>query len=402
MKRPKKAFADLQKEIVDVGLCQGCGACSGFCPTGGVVHDGDECEPSLAGECISCGICVDVCGGKDIPLPRLEERLFGRRRDEGHPFEYWLGVFRQCLAGHATDPRLRRGGASGAVASGLVKFALASGRIEAALLTGFAKDRPWRAAPLVATSPDEVEASQQSKYQMAPTLSPLFELAKKYRRIGVVGLPCQIWPIRKAMLDPGTRNIAKKVTMTVGIFCAAQYYFKGTEHLIKEWCGIRELDDVAELNYRAGDWPGSFTVRTRDGRSFGFPQHDYKYHHLIPYYQRDRCTMCLDYAAVLADVSVGDIWTIAEADGLGWNALLARTDVGEKLLADAVAAGHIRTKPLDPELVLTGTVGLKSKLVSNTYRFANRIRFGWPVPDYGYQPTGHERPLLGKRATWSK
>jgi coenzyme F420 hydrogenase subunit beta len=248
----------------------------------------------------------------------------------------------------------------------------------------------------------EVLASQQSKDQMAPTLTLLSDLAKENNRIGVVGLPCQIWPIRKAFNISGTKKIAKKIVLTIGIFCAAQYYRKGTEHLIKEWGGIENIEDVVDLQYRGGDWPGSFVVRTRDGKHTSFPQHEYKYHHLIPYYQRDRCTMCLDYSADLADVSVGDIWTLSAPGELGWNAIIIRTDIGVKTVKRAEKEGYITTKSLDPNLILYGTVGLKSKLISNSYRFTNRIRFGWPVPDYGYEPTGYKKPLIGKRAIWSK
>jgi coenzyme F420 hydrogenase subunit beta len=398
----KMDFNDLKKDVVDAGLCEGCGACSGFCPTSAIIHDGDECEPSLVGECKPCGICYKVCGGKNIPLPELEENIFGRQRDLAHPFEYWLGVFKKCLAGHSTDEGLRKRGASGAITSGLIKFALETAHIEVALLTGMDENKPWMAAPLKVTNLDGVLASQQSKYQMSPTLSLLSDLAKNYERIGVVGLPCQIWPIKKALNVPGARKIAKKVVLTIGIFCAAQYYRKATEHLIQEWCGIQNIEDVVNLQYRGGDWPGSFVVSTRDGQHFSFAQHEYKYHHLIPYYQRDRCTMCLDYSSDLADISVGDIWTLSEPGELGWNAILVRTDEGEKVVTQAEMQEYIYTKDLDPDLILYGTVGLKSKLVSNSYRFANRVRFGWPVPDYGYEPTGFRRPLIGKKAIWSK
>ena len=402
MKKEKKGFFDLKKDIVDTGLCEGCGACSGFCPLSAIIHDGEECEPSLAGHCVPCGVCYEVCGGKNILLPKLEKSIFGRQRDFNHPHERWIGIYKACLAGHSTDTKLRKGGASGAIASGLINFALETGQIDVALLTGMDRNRPWRAGPIKAVSSKEVLASQQSKYQMAPTLTFLSDLAKNYQRIGVVGLPCQIWPIQKAMSLPGANKVAKKVLLTIGIFCAAQYYFKGTEHLIKEWCGIENIEDVVAIQYRGGDWPGSFIVETRDGRSFSFPQHDYKYHHLIPYYQRDRCTMCLDYSADLADISVGDIWTLSEPGELGWNAILIRTDRGINTVKKAEKGGYIHTKPLNPDLILYGTVGLKSKLISNTYRFANRIRFGWPVPDYGYEPSGYKEPLLGKRAIWSK
>lgn len=405
MKKELKGFADLKRDIVDVGLCEGCGACSGFCPLGILTHAGDECEPVLDGKCKPCGICYKVCGGKYVNLPEMERALFGRQRDLNHPFEHWFGIYRECLVGHSNDNELRKGGAAGAMASALMIFALETGKIDVALLTGMDKKQPWRAAPMIATNAKEVLPSQQSKYQMAPTLTLLSALAKDYNHIGVVGLPCQIWPMRKAMHVPGAKKIAEKVVFTVGILCAAQYYFMGTVHLLKEWCGIENVEDVTELQYRGGTWPGSFIVKTRDGREVSHPQRQYKYHHLIPYYQRDRCTMCLDYSADVADVSVGDIWTLSEPGELGGlNQLLVRTESGEKMVREAERQGYISVKPLDPTMMFHCGVGFKSKLISNTYRFANRIRFGWPVPDYGFEPTGYRKPYPapGRRGVWSK
>ncbi len=398
----ERSFSRLQREVVSVGLCQGCGACSGFCPTSALTHDGDECEPVLTGECVSCGICSEVCGGRSVRLPELERAVFGRTRDLSHPFEYWLGIYKSCLAGYAGDLDLRKSGASGGVASALVRFALDTKQIDVALLTGMDKSRPWRAAPIEATTLRDVQAAQQSKYQMAPTLTLLSDLAKRYGRIGVVGLPCQIWPIRKALNVPGARAVAEKVVLTIGLFCAAQYYYKATEHLVNEWCGVEDVESVVDLQYRGGEWPGSFIVKIASGKEWKFPQHDYKYHHLIPYYQRDRCTMCLDYSSDVADISVGDIWAISQPGDPGWNAILVRTDVGKAVMEKAESSGYLATRALDTELLLYGTMGVKSKLIANTYRYANRIRFGWPTPEYGYEPTGYRRPLIGKRSLWSK
>lgn len=196
-------------------------------------------------------------------------------------------------------------------------------------------------------------------------------------------------------------KILNKVKFVIGLLCAAQLYYKGTEHLIKEWCGIENIEDVTRLQYRGGDWPGSFIVETKDGREFKFPQHDYKYHHLIPFYQRDRCMMCLDYAADLADVSLGDIWKLAKPGEAGWNAGLVRTDKGNELVELAVKKGYINVRPLDEEMILTGTIGLEEKRHGSSVRFAGRVKHRWPVPDFGYKPTGHLHPLIGVKPTYS-
>jgi len=107
--------------------------------------------------------------------------------------------------------------------------------------------------------------------------------------------------------------------------------------------------------------------------------------------------MCWDYAADLADISLGDGPWLVEPQ---WNAVLTRTEIGEKLLDNAAKAGYIETKPLKEYLLLTGTQGIESKKHGSSAKYANRIKHGWPVPDYGYRPTGHTKPFKQK-IVWS-
>lgn len=398
-----KGFQDLLDDVVNKGLCTSCGTCKGVCPQDCVKLAGDEWEPELDGQCKPCGLCYEICPGKDIPLPRMEEMLYGRRRDLNHPYEYWLGVYRQSIAGHATNDAWRHGGASGGMTSALAVCALQEGIADAVLVTGMSKEEPWRTAAYLATNADEVLACQQSKYASVPLNGALAELKRRpeIKRLGVVGLPCHIHALRKMALHRRPVGILNKLAFSIGLFCAAQLYFKGTEHLIKEWCGVDNLSDVTRLQYRGGDWPGSFIVNTKDGKEYKFPQHDYKYHHLIPFYQRDRCMMCLDYAADLADISLGDIWKLAKPGEAGWNAGLVRTETGEQLVNTAVSKGYVFIKPLDEWMILSGTIGLEEKRHGSSVRFAGRAKHGWPVPDFGYEPTGHDKPLVGTRPTHS-
>jgi coenzyme F420 hydrogenase subunit beta len=51
------------------------------------------------------------------------------------------------------------------------------------------------------------------------------------------------------------------------------------------------------------------------------------------------CGPCFDFASELADISVG---SVGSPDG--WSTVLTRTDVGEKLYSDALAAGLVAEK----------------------------------------------------------
>ena len=59
-------------------------------------------------------------------------------------------------------------------------------------------------------------------------------------------------------------EVAEKIVLAVEIACASSTKLAGTEFLITEKLGI-PLHDVAEMRYREGEYPGEFTVKTRDG-----------------------------------------------------------------------------------------------------------------------------------------
>ena len=111
--------------------------------------------------------------------------------------------------------------------------------------------------------------------------------------------------------------------------------------------------------------------------------------------------MCLDYAADLADISLGDIWKLAKAGEAGWNAALVRTPIGQELIDLAVKKGYLHVQPLDVEMMVTGTIGLEMKKHGNFSRFADRIKHGCPVPEFGYLPTAHLHPFEGAKPTHS-
>lgn len=399
----EKGFQDLLDDVVNRGLCTNCGTCKGVCPNNCITLVGDEWDPELNGKCNACGICYDVCPGKDIPLPEMEKMLFGRQREETHKYEYWLGVYNQSVAGHAVDETIRRRGASGGMATALLLCALQEKVVDAVIVAGMSKEQPWRTAAYLATTPEEIIGAQQSKYASVPINAALQELYRRpeVKGVGIVALPCQVHALRKMALYNKAPKILKTIKVVVGLFCASQLYFKGTEHLVKEWCGVENLEDITSLEYRGGEWPGSFRVQTKDGKLHSIPQHDYKYHHLIPFFQRDRCMMCLDYSADLADVSLGDIWRLAKLGEAGWNAGLIRTQTGKELVDLAIEKGYVFTKPLEEDMILSGTIGLEEKRHGSSVRFAGRIKNGWPVPEFGYKPTGHLHPLTGSKPTYS-
>ena len=318
----KKGFHDLYEEVIDQGLCVACGACAGVCPVQAISMENSrqEAEPVLTGNCSTCGICMKVCPGKNVPLRDIDERFMGRARDfEADP----LGVYKNVYKGWAADPTVRSASSSGGMVSALLQYAFDSGRIDGALVLGWDEEKPYRAVPMLIRRADEVMTCCRWAAEAVPVLASLNRAVygEKLGRLAVVGMPCQIHAVRKIQMN-GPKKIADAIALTLGLFCASTYYFEGIKHLIFEFSDTRSLDDLIAIDYRGGAAPGSLTVVDKDRKVVNVAsKHDYTWHFLGPAsFKRDRCLMCVDFAAEAADISCGDIFSAGrsrhEARGL--------------------------------------------------------------------------------------
>lgn len=379
-------LAELKQEVIDRGLCTACGACAGTCPRQVIRmviddYESDDPEPRLVNSCVPCGICYAVCPGSAVPLPALDKWVFGRARDFRQEH---LGIFRDCLRGHAGDTMLRASTSSGGVISALLTFALEESLIDAALVAGRDPEHPWRCRPMLATDASQVRQGVRSVMEIVPTLELLHwaVVDQKHSRVGIVGLPCHVHAVRKLQRHGKPKGLSKAVSFVLGLFCNSAKYFRGTEHLLKEYGNLQCLSDIAAMDSRGGEWPGSMIVMTRDG----------KMHHVATKgaygsflasgnYKRDRCLVCIDFTSELADVSVGDVFQRRE-ENRRWGATLVRTEIGQRLVEGATSKGYLEMEAHDPQLIPASGYGWEASKHANVARLLERRRHGWPTPDF--------------------
>ena len=381
-------FQILKDAVVDQGLCTGCGTCVGVCPWGLVKmhYPMGEPEPILVDSpCRDCGFCISACPGKDIPLAAMEKMVFGQVRD---PNVNTTGIFQRCYQSHAVDETIRFMGSSGGSATAMLSWALDKKVVEAVIVAGFDDAEPYRQQPKIATDSRELTKHARSKHGGASSNNEMLWEAvyrRKLSSIGLMGLPCHIHGLRKIQLERKPKRIAEAVKFAFGLFCGTNHYFEGTRHLLKEWCNVESLDEIAQLDYRWGAWPGCFYVRTKDGREINLEREDYILRVLTATYQRDRCQMCLDYTAEVADVAFGDLGAPPRSAGSPpWNLVIARTKLGVELVEQATRDGYLHIEPAD--LSQRPMIGNEMKKHGNAYRWNMRKRHNRPVPDFGFAP----------------
>lgn len=382
----KESFARLKKQVINRGLCTGCGTCAGVCPEEVIemTFVEGEPEPKLTGKCTQCGLCLKTCSGEFVPLSDLDTWLFGKTSSfHQEP----LGIYRKSLRGYASDSELREKASSGGITSAVLNFALDNHIIDGAIVVCPDPVIPWRFSPALITESEQMKRAARSTPDMIPLNALLRHavLEKGCKKIGIVGLPCHIHSLRKIQMEKDPPEIAAAIKLCIGLFCAATYYFEGIRHLLSEFAGIENLEDIIAMDYRGGKWPGALSVVTKEGKIIHVSsKHEYTWHFLGPAtYKRDRCLMCPDFSARIADLSMGDIFQkIGNNPNL--TAVLARTEFGEKLITDAMAAGYIHLEDHPAELIPKSGMGWESKEHAGIFRSRNRKRFGWPTPDFQY------------------
>ena len=162
---------ELERKVVDTGICTNCGACQGMCPYWKsfegrtfVDYDCDRAE----------GRCKYFCPRMPADLDALREKLYGK---DGCEFIPELGPFRALYLTRAADPEIRKNAQHGGTMTALVELALKEGLIDAAVLSkaAAAADGTLDPAGCLVTDPAEVRNCSGSSFQIPPTLAVLNE-----------------------------------------------------------------------------------------------------------------------------------------------------------------------------------------------------------------------------------
>jgi coenzyme F420 hydrogenase subunit beta len=241
--------------------------------------------------------------------------------------------------------------------------------------------QPYRAVPQVLTDRGSVLRAAQSKYSISPVNTILHRLINLEGHYAYVGLPCQIHSLRK--LQKARHPAARKIKYVIGLYCGNILHFDSVRSYLAR-NGVRDLDQVTSLKYRAGEWPGKMEIKLQNGRIFSIKKFYANY--LIPFYIMRRCLLCTDLTNEFADLSVGDGWApVYEERGKGWSVILGRTPQGTSLLREMESKKHIELFPISEDAAINmHSHGLDLKKTGAFLRIKFRQWQKSPVPSFGY------------------
>jgi coenzyme F420 hydrogenase subunit beta len=376
----RKDFTWLRQAVISQQLCARCGICAGVCPCNAIAFDPQN-FPILSGECRACGFCAECCPGADVNLPVLAHELSGKENTRSP-----LGHIESAYVAHAADAQTRRAGASGGLITALLLFLLSVGQIDGAIVVEADPDRRHLTRGVLATSPDAIRNAAQSKYCVTPSMAALRDIRTRKGRFAVVASPCQVQGLRKlAHVDS---KLFEKIAVIFGICCSCTMSAAGWQEALRA-AGIRR-EDVARFEFRGGGWPGGMFVRKKDGS--GVPLHPGAAYGTVVnvmfrLFGPERCRLCVDGTAELADLSFGDFWAFDYADEFSrlerCTQVFQRTAKGRDILRNAEQAGAVVLHPLPAEKISARTVAMvRGKRSRAAIYMAKRQRRGLLNPDY--------------------
>ena len=338
-------FSDLKREVVDKGICSLCGTCVAFCDK--IVIEAGESEtaelPEFAeGYDTVCGLCYTFCPRTLLPLAELERRVLGKE----NAGEDVLGVYRSSYA--LRSKRADISGQDGGAVTSLFAYALEAGIIDGAVIT--VSDEDWKPKTKVATSYETLKEGAGTKYTLYPSVVGVKDAMENgCNAIGFVGLPCQIQGLRKVQTVEQPYAVGReKIKLLIGLFCMENF----KEELLAFVNKKVPLEQMQKVDIKGKE----LQVYDKDGKVHAIPLDD------IKEYIGEGCSVCGDYTAELADISVGSV-----GSDVGWSTVFARTEQGEAVVKGAIENGYVEVAEIaDKGLGLIRRLGTRKRKNTQT------------------------------------
>ena len=363
------------KDVVDWGLCTGCGACAYACTEGKVklvnISSVGIRPQFKANGCDGCTNCLTFCPGNVI-----EGNLAAPTLTQSESFDHELGPVLEVWQGHATDSEMRHRGSSGGVLSALATYCLEHEEMAFVLHTGVDENRPWLNKTVMSRTRGEILSRAGSRYAPASPGDSLAQIENSDRPCVFIGKPCDTAAVFK--LRDQRPVLDRNLGLVLTFFCAGTPSTQGTLDLLHQF-GVKR-SSLTQLRYRGEGWPGRFTVtHDRGENSLSYDESWGKLSHYRPL----RCQLCPDGVGRIADISCGDAWHDFNGTGdPGRSLVIVRTERGREILHRAMTAGYVRLTAATTSDVLAAQPNLLRKRRELFGRLAALRMFLVPVPSF--------------------
>ncbi len=337
-----KTFQDLIEEVHNKGICQECGGCVSFCSSAeyDVIGFKDPYSPpeyKHKDKCLECGICYYICPQTHILDSELN-KTYKFSDFESMP----IGHYERVYSCQAKDKEFLEYGTDGGVVNSIINFLIEQKLIDGAVVSQ--TDAPFSREATFADSKYDLLKASGAKLDISPQLDEIQKFCTytqsipklnhyKFKKLAVVGTPCQIYTIR-CMQDLGVTP-SENIEICLGLFCYENFFFQKFQVEKFEKDFNIKFADIEKINIKE-----DLIFKLKNGGSGTKVVH-------VPFnylndYMRPACNACSDFTNIYADISFG---------GLGsqdkYTTVIPRTKMGKHILQRVIDAGIIKCSDID-------------------------------------------------------
>jgi coenzyme F420 hydrogenase subunit beta len=323
--------------------------------------------------CTDCGVsrsddpkrCGKACQFIAPDYPGLEAQVHGRARDPARPDELFFGPFKRMVRAALTHPS--PGAQWTGITTRIGEKLLEGGHVDAVMTMAADPTDRWKPMPVLITKAEGMQAARGMRMGYAPLLALLEPArAKGYKRLAVIGIPCQVYALRALERELGFDRL-----YVIGTPCSDNT----TTAKFHDFLALLSdaPDTITYLEFRA-DY--HVELRFADGRKKAVPFLQLPISKLPPDFFPLTCRTCVDYTNALSDITVGYM------AGQGEQWLIVRNERGEELLN--LLGDEVRTSPV-------GSAGKRQGAVKGFMENVKRSAGGLPLR----RMPGWLRPIVG-------
>ncbi len=337
-----KTFEDLIKEIHEKGICQECGGCVSFCSSAeyDVIGFKDAYKPPVyvnKDKCLECGICYCICPQTHILDAELNE-MYNFSDYASMP----IGNYEDIYSCQATDERFLEFGTDGGVVNTIIYFLIDEGIVDGAIVSK--TEAPFSREATFADTKEDLLKASGAKLDITPQLNEIQKFSTythsipelnhyKFKKLAVVGTPCQLYTIA-CMRDLGVTP-SQNIEICLGLFCYENFFFEKSQIKKFEKDFNIKFKDILKINIKED------VIFTLKGGTTGERMIHVPFNHLQPY-MRPACNACADFTNIYSDISFGGLGSPEK-----YTTVIPRTEKGKEIFKKVLNRGLIKSLELD-------------------------------------------------------
>lgn len=386
------------EEVVERGMCVGCGGC-GAATSGAIpvtigrlgVYQASLDDVSEKDRRIGSRVCPFSDESAD------EDALGAPQGPTGLNSDPRLGQFSKVAAGRRSADRTLAGSSSGGLTSWTLTKLLEGGQVDGVIHVGSSDSTGGLFQYVVSESLEEIDERRKSQYYSTSMDQALLSVRGNGRRYAIVGVPCFISAARRVCQEDS--DLGRQITFFVGIVCGhlkSQFFPESFA-----WQLGVPPDNLASVDFRVKNagrpaWDYDFAAIDDQGahhqrRNLDLLGANWGHGALQP----EACNFCDDIFAETADVVFGDAWMPGyQDDWRGTNVLVSRNLDIDRILDTGVQAGEITLDDVDPAGAAASQAGnFRHRRTGLSVRLADDIARGLSVPVKRVAPDPTAAPL---------